>query len=512
MAYNEAADPSNPNARGAGTTKPAGRSYEPPNKLNEGEKGGEEDDMGEWASGIKTPSSNDDSGDEDVRHVTPLEGEEKYGQQLSGQVHETAMHLKTPRHELSATQPRRTPYDKTLNREGRGEAVSSDNKVEGSEDEWNASYRVNEGHRRRDEARNEATEVDRGDKGSENDQEMTNEGEGSHSPLPTTPNLPFRQPAHTSRQSTYQQCRDGQVPHTKTCRQRRDDDVEWSQGGVESRDRGSREAVDKDSEDDDHHHAHVEPQQPQTVSQTADIEATDTTDPNTTSARPAVPVGTSYGPPNESNDDSNARDQEEGKRDGEVVEGEDEKGGRVCESAALSSNDDGGDEDVRHVYVIPKPAPPSPNHVPPPPGERRPPPSVPLEGEEVDQQSSGHDNEMATHLEHPRQESSTPQPRRTLYDETSNGEGQGEAVSGDDEVEGSEDKQNTSYGVDEQRRQREKAGDEATGDEEGREVEERTNEGEEGRTSVQARTSTDMVKPPPAFHPPSAPSSPNHPE
>jgi hypothetical protein len=143
-AYNEAADPSNPNARGAGTTKPAGRLYEPPNELNEGEKGGEEDDMGEWASGIETPSSNDDSGDEDVRHAyivptstlpppyhalptpdgrrqppsTPLEGEEKYGQQSSGQVHETAMHLKTPRHESSATQPRRMLYDETSNGEG----------------------------------------------------------------------------------------------------------------------------------------------------------------------------------------------------------------------------------------------------------------------------------------------------------------------------------------------------------------------------------------------------------
>ncbi|KIJ04824.1 hypothetical protein PAXINDRAFT_21887 [Paxillus involutus ATCC 200175] len=179
------------------------------------------------------------------------------------------------------------------------------------------------------------------------------------------------------------------------------------------------------------------------------------------SARPAVPVGTSYGLLNESNNDSNARDQEEGKRGGEViedVEGEDEKGRRACESAALSSNDDSEDEDVRHV----------------------PPPSVLLEGEEVDQQSSGHDNEMATHLEHPRQESSTPQPQRTPYDETSNGEGRGEAVSGDDEVKGSEDKWNTSYGANERRRRREKAGDEATGDEEGREVEERTNEGEEG--------------------------------
>ncbi|KIJ04914.1 hypothetical protein PAXINDRAFT_21801 [Paxillus involutus ATCC 200175] len=68
-AYNEATDPSNPNTRGTGMTKPAGRSYKPPNELNEGEKGGEEDDMGEWASGIETPSSNDDGGDEDVHHA-----------------------------------------------------------------------------------------------------------------------------------------------------------------------------------------------------------------------------------------------------------------------------------------------------------------------------------------------------------------------------------------------------------------------------------------------------------
>ncbi|KIJ06693.1 hypothetical protein PAXINDRAFT_20112 [Paxillus involutus ATCC 200175] len=115
-------------------------------------------------------------------------------------------------------------------------------------------------------------------------------------------------------------------------------------------------------------------------------EITDTTDPNTMSTRPAVP-------------DSNTRD---GDGDRKVErEDEDEKGRRASESVALSSNDDGGDKDIRHAYIVPKPAPPSPNHVPPPPDERRPPPSVPLKGEEDDQKSSGHTDEAAMHLERP---------------------------------------------------------------------------------------------------------------
>ncbi|KIJ05105.1 hypothetical protein PAXINDRAFT_21611 [Paxillus involutus ATCC 200175] len=112
------------------------------------------------------------------------------------------------------------------------------------------------------------------------------------------------------------------------------------------------------------HHAHVEPQQPQTTHQTA----ADTMDPHANSAGPAVPVGTL-------NEPLNGIDEgvEEGDR---KVEEEDEKGRRVSESAAPSSNDDSGDEDVCYVYVVPKPVPPSPYHIPPPPDERSPPPST----------------------------------------------------------------------------------------------------------------------------------------
>jgi hypothetical protein len=118
-------------------------------------------------------------------------------------------------------------------------------------------------------------------------------------------------------------------------------------GGAESSNRGSREPDDEDGEDVDVHRAHVEPQQPQTVGQTAvDDEAADTTDPHANSAGPAVPVGTSNGP-------SNGID--EGVEEGDRKVEEDEKGGRASGSAALSSNDDGGDEDVRHAYVVPKP-------------------------------------------------------------------------------------------------------------------------------------------------------------
>ncbi|KIJ08005.1 hypothetical protein PAXINDRAFT_18829 [Paxillus involutus ATCC 200175] len=336
---------------------------------------------------------------------------------------------------------------------------------------------------------------------------------------PSTPSMPVEQTAPTSRRPTRQRRRDGHVPRTGTRRKR--EDGEGSRRGVESRDRGSREAVDEDGEDVHVHHANVEPQQPQTVGQTAvDDEAADTTDPHANSTGPAVPVGTTNGPPNESN---GGRDRERGRN----VEEEDEKGGRASESAAPSSNDDGGDEDVRHAYVVPKPAPPSPNHVPPPPDERRPPPSVPLEGEEVDQKSSGHADEAATHLERPPDESTTQQPGRTPYDQTSNGESRGEAVNGDDEVEGSKDDDTkTSYRVEERRSRRKEAKDETRGDEEGQE----TRKGERGRTRDPVRTTTATnanehdqhtsndedsprtpPEPPPPHHP-SPPPTPIHPE
>ncbi|KIJ08867.1 hypothetical protein PAXINDRAFT_18024 [Paxillus involutus ATCC 200175] len=136
-------------------------------------------------------------------------------------------------------------------------------------------------------------------------------------------------------------------------------------------------------------------------------ETADTIDPNMTSTRPAVPVGTTNGPSNGLDGDGDRKVE---------VEDEDEKGRRASESATLSLNDDGGDKDVHHVYIVPKPAPPSPD-------ERQPPLSVPLEGEEDNQKSSGHADEAATHLEQPPDESTTQQPGQTPYDQTSNGEG-----------------------------------------------------------------------------------------
>ncbi|KIJ15257.1 hypothetical protein PAXINDRAFT_11799 [Paxillus involutus ATCC 200175] len=63
--------------------------------------------------------------------------------------------------------------------------------------------------------------------------------------------------------------------------------------------------------------------------------------------------------------------------------------------------------------------------------------------------TSGHADEAATHLEQPPDESTTQQPGQTPYDQTSNGEGRGEAVNGDDEVKGSKDNdRKASNGVD----------------------------------------------------------------
>ncbi|KAF8835755.1 hypothetical protein BDN67DRAFT_984414, partial [Paxillus ammoniavirescens] len=121
-----------------------------------------------------------------------------------------------------------------------------------------------------------------------------------------------------------------------------------SQGEAESRDRGYRDADNEDSDDNDVHHSHVEPQQPEMTCQTANNEAADP---------------------------------------------------RVSGNAVPSSDDDGGDE-VRHACVIPYSTPPPPN-----PDEQGSPPSMPLEGEEVGQQLSRHADEAAMHLERPRNKS-----------------------------------------------------------------------------------------------------------
>ncbi|KIJ04888.1 hypothetical protein PAXINDRAFT_21823 [Paxillus involutus ATCC 200175] len=97
--------------------------------------------------------------------------------------------------------------------------------------------------------------------------------------------------------------------------------------------------------------------QPQTVSQTADIKATDTMNPNTTSIGPATPMGRLYRPPNMLN---------EGEKGGE----EDEKGEWVSGIKTSSSHNDGGDEDVRHAYIIPTLTLPPPYHTLPTPDKR----------------------------------------------------------------------------------------------------------------------------------------------
>ncbi|KIJ07416.1 hypothetical protein PAXINDRAFT_19392 [Paxillus involutus ATCC 200175] len=158
---------------------------------------------------------------------------------------------------------------------------------------------------------------------------------------------------------------------------------------------------DDDGTDDDVQDARVEPQEPQTTGQTAvNDEATDTSNPHANGAGTTMP---------------------------------DEKGEWASGIKDPSSNDDGGDEDVRHAYVVPDTTQPVPYHIPPPPNERSPPPSTPLEGENG-QKSSGHRDKTATYLEDPRDESPTTSPRRTPSDDMSNGEGRGEAVGGDDEA------------------------------------------------------------------------------
>ncbi|KIJ19312.1 hypothetical protein PAXINDRAFT_7805 [Paxillus involutus ATCC 200175] len=258
-----------------------------------------------------------------------------------------------------------------------------------------------------------------------------------HPSPPPTPSLPVEQTVPTSRRSTYQRRRDGQVLRTGTRCTHEDD--EWSRRGVELRSRGSEEADDEGGDDVDVDHAHVVLQTPHMTRQTAYNEAADPSNPNARGAGTTKPAGRSYEPPNKSN---------KGEKGGE----EDDMGEWASGIETPSSNDNGGDEDVHHAYVVPTSTLPPPYHALPTPDRQRPPLSTPLKGEEKNSQQS-----------------TTQQPRWTPYDQRSNGEGQGEGVGGDDEVEGNDD-QETSYGDDERRRRKEEARDEARDDEGSREV------------------------------------------
>ncbi|KIJ11665.1 hypothetical protein PAXINDRAFT_15481 [Paxillus involutus ATCC 200175] len=203
MADVEATDATNPNAMSVGPATPMGRSYGPLNALNEGEKGGEENEKGEWASGIETPSSNDDGGDEDVRHAMLLEGK-MTGQQSSGHDNETATHLEHPRQESSTPQPRRTPYDEMSNGEGQGEAVSSDDKVEGSEDDQSTSYGDDERQCRREKARDEARDDEEGQQNRERDD--------TPPPQPPSPPTPPALPPHPEQHDDNDHTKSNKMP------------------------------------------------------------------------------------------------------------------------------------------------------------------------------------------------------------------------------------------------------------------------------------------------------------
>ncbi|KIJ10618.1 hypothetical protein PAXINDRAFT_16388 [Paxillus involutus ATCC 200175] len=252
---------------------------------------------------------------------------------------------------------------------------------------------------------------------------------------------------------------------------------EWvaaaSKPGNGAMDQWAGGADDEDGDDVDVDHTHVVLQTPHLTHQTADDdEATDTTDPHANSTGPTVPVGTTNEPLNGIDNEVEGGNGREVNKDIGI---EDEEGEWASGINDLSSNNDGGDEDVRHVYVIPNSTQPVPYHAEPPPDESRPPLSVSLEGEMSGKQSSNHADKAATHLERPPDESTTTPPVWTLLDKKSSGEGQGtamshrEAVGGDDKVEGSNHSRDMLNRVDEWRCQKEKARDEATGDEDHRE-------------------------------------------
>ncbi|KIJ06647.1 hypothetical protein PAXINDRAFT_20160 [Paxillus involutus ATCC 200175] len=276
------------------------------------------------------------------------------------------------------------------------------------------------------------------------------------SPPPPTPNLPVEQTAPMSTRPTHQRSRNGHVPRNGT-RRTRGDNVKGSRGRAESRSRGGREPDDEDGDNVDVDHAHVVPQHPESTCQTAYEEAADPSNPNAR-AGPTEPAGTSNRPPNGSSE----------------VEGEGGKGEGNERASGIVDPSSNGEN------AIPDSIPPTP-HL----DERGPPPSMPLEGEKNGQQLSGHGDETGTHqVETPQHKSTTQQPRRTPYNQRSNGEDRGVAV-GHREAAGARDEV----------RERDEAG----GDEEGQENRE---EDEEDAPS----------EPLPPNHPPAPAPTPIHPE
>ncbi|KIK76525.1 hypothetical protein PAXRUDRAFT_18146 [Paxillus rubicundulus Ve08.2h10] len=170
--------------------------------------------------------------------------------------------------------------------------------------------------------------------------------------------------------------------------------------------------------------------------------AADTMNPNAKSARPTKPAGAPR--------TGNTQDiDEEVKGTG----GKGERDERASGSAAPSSDNDGGDE-VCHTYAVPNSTPPPPNR-----DEHPPPLSMPLEGENCGEQSSGHVYETGTHLERPQAKLTTTPQIWTPHDKELSGEDRGvamghrEAAGVRDEVEGSNDDQETSDRVNKWRSQ-----------------------------------------------------------
>ncbi|KIJ16561.1 hypothetical protein PAXINDRAFT_11011 [Paxillus involutus ATCC 200175] len=173
----------------------------------------------------------------------------------------------------------------------------------------------------------------------------------------------------------------------------REDDVEGNQGKVESRSRGDREPDDEDGDNIDVDHAHVVPHPPSLTGQTANEEATGTSNPNANGAGTTMPVGTSNGPSNASKLNGND----------EGVEGKGEKGEGNERASGIPAPSSNGE------YTVPDLIPPVPN----PHKQTPPPPSTPLEGEKDGEELSGHVDKAGTHDEPPRHELKTTPPTQT---------------------------------------------------------------------------------------------------
>ncbi|KIJ10749.1 hypothetical protein PAXINDRAFT_16295 [Paxillus involutus ATCC 200175] len=188
-----------------GPATPMGRSYGLPNVLNEGEKGGEEDEKGEWVSGIETPSSNNNGGDKDVRHVYVI----------------PTLTLPPPYHALPTPDKRRRPPSRPLKGEMTGQQSSGSRQPHNHKGHCTTRHQMERAEERQEKARDEARDDEEGQQNRERGQTMeerqtvatnANNEDDAPPPQPPSPPTPPALPPHPERHNNNNHMKSNKTP------------------------------------------------------------------------------------------------------------------------------------------------------------------------------------------------------------------------------------------------------------------------------------------------------------